>query len=323
MESGNANLGNTGLKTLIPIPVEHPFHPILSGGKPVILDGGLATELEAQGHDLRHPLWSAKILESHPEALRAVHQTYFQAGADCLITSSYQASLPGLHAQGYTSEQSAALLRKSVALAQVGAPLIAASIGPYGAFLANGAEYRGNYSLTRSELVDFHSERWHILADTAADLLACETLPSLREAEALLDLLQASPDTWAWFSFTCRNGTQISDGTPFQEIVKLFQGQERVAGIGVNCTPPEAVSSLIAEAKIADIQVPFIAYPNSGEVFDGHARSWTGTPSLTFWVDQASQWIAEGASVIGGCCRTRPSHIAAFAQTIHSPQKIK
>ena len=297
----------------------NPFRPILEQDRPVILDGGTATELEALGHDLSNPLWSAKLLATAPEAIRSVHRQYWEAGADCLITTSYQASLPGLLKRGYTEVEAEALLLKSVELTCFSprksrplSPIVAASIGPYGAYLADGSEYTGNYGLTRSQLREFHSGRWQILSDSPAHLLACETLPDLKEAEVLLDLLASTPETWAWFTFTCRNAHQISDGTPFREVVHLLKDAPRVAGIGVNCTPPEVITPLIRIAKEEGLETPFIAYPNSGEVFDGHRRCWTGKVTVGNWVSWAWEWWEAGAGVIGGCCRTRPEHIRAL-----------
>ena len=139
-----------------------------------ILDGGLATELERAGFDLGHRLWSAKVLVTHPQAITEVHRAYLEAGADCIVTASYQASSVGLPWDGVGLE---AVLDRAVALACEARdafdatrppdrvrPLVAASIGPYGAALADGSEYRGDYGLTRSELRAFHAPRFRHLA---------------------------------------------------------------------------------------------------------------------------------------------------------------
>ena len=205
-----------------------PLAPFLREQGFVVLDGGLATELEVRGHDLRDPLWSAKVLLDDPETVRAVHTAYLEAGADCIATVTYQASVPGFAARGLGRDEGLQQLRRAVALAveardafwadpdhRAGRlrPLVVASVGPYGAYLADGSEYRGDYGLSRAELMDFHGERWRVLAGAGADLMACETIPSAVEAEVLLALLEESDGNWAWISFSCRGGDRISDGS--------------------------------------------------------------------------------------------------------------
>lgn len=238
-----------------------PLAPFLVGGGTLVLDGGLATELEKAGFDLDHPLWSARVLLEAPEAIAAVHRAYLEASADCVTTASYQASPAGFRRVGLSEGEAADLLRRSVALARetrdafwadspnrVGRrlpPLVAASLGPYGACLANGAEYTGAYDLDVAGLVAFHRERFQLLAEAAPDLFACETIPSAAEARALLSLLRERETARAWLSFSCRDGERISDGTPFAEVVRLVDDHPQVVAVGVNCTAPEHVESLL------------------------------------------------------------------------------
>ena len=198
---------------------------ILEQRRFVLLDGGLATELQRRGHDLNHALWSARLLVAEPDAIRDVHRSYLAQGADCLISASYQASIPGLIREGLSEQKADQLLRKSVAIARevrdefvlqqdsensaAIRPLVAASVGPYGAYLANGSEYVGDYGISQDELRAFHQTRWDILNDTGADLLACETIPSLQEAEVLRALIDESPDCYAWISFSCSKSTPL------------------------------------------------------------------------------------------------------------------
>jgi homocysteine S-methyltransferase len=276
-------------------------NPIYGRGL-ILLDGGLATELERRGHDLSDELWSARLLIDEPDEIRAVHEAFVEAGAECVITASYQASVEALRARG---ADPAEILLRSVELAR-GAPLVAASVGPYGAALADGSEYTGDYG--DIDLAAWHAERFAILDGSAADLLACETLPSLREAEALAGLLDRKH---AWFSFSCRDGRHISDGTPIRDCAAFLDRFERVAAIGVNCTAPRFVESLIGEVKAATSK-PIVVYPNSGERYaDG---SWTG--SADPFDARAPSWIAAGASLIGGCCRTTPPDIRYLVRQI-------
>lgn len=289
----------------------------------LVMDGGLATELERRGFDLRNPLWSARLLIEAPDAIRQVHLDYLLAGADCITTATYQATLPGFMARGLTEAEAEALLHRAVELAQEARaqfaahpaaqgrprPLIAASIGPYGAYLANGAEYTGVYDRDRAGLAAFHQRRWQVLAASAADWLACETLPSFIEAQALAHLLQTTPGRYAWFSFSCRDEQHISDGTPLAVVAAHLDDYAQVAAIGINCTSPRFIPSLIAQARQATHK-PIIVYPNSGERYDPITQAWQGESVADEFAQAARGWLAAGARLLGGCCRTTPDHIA-------------
>jgi homocysteine S-methyltransferase len=292
-----------------------------------VLDGGLATELERRGFDLDGPLWSAQVLQSSPEAVLAVHRDYLEAGADCLLTASYQVSAEGFEAIGNNprdaAKAAAGALRTSVELAerarseyQASTPRriwIAASLGPYGAMLHNGAEYHGNYQCSFAELVGFHSRRIAVLAETRADFLAFESIPSRQEAEAILSALETHPDLAAYLSFTCKDGTQVSHGERLQECAELLDQQPQVIGIGVNCTSPELISSLIGELAQATSK-PIVVYPNSGERWNAEHRCWSGDGQIREFGDLAGRWRSAGALWIGGCCRTGPEHVRAVAE---------
>jgi len=313
-------------------PAADPLAPFLSGGGALVLDGGLATELERAGFDIDHPLWSARLLRDQPEAIRLVHGTYLEAGADCITSASYQATVPGFVREGMSEREAEALLRRSVDLALEARdafwaeprncegrhrPLVAASVGPYGAFLANGAEYTGNYDRDEAGLAEFHRDRLHLLARTGADLLACETIPSGPEARALTSLLLASPGLPAWVSFSCRDDTRLRDGTPLANCVRLLEGVPRVVAVGVNCTSPDFVEALLARATTATSR-PLVAYPNSGETYDAAKRTWVGSPASD-WGERGRAWRHAGARLIGGCCRTGPVHVRALRDALGRP----
>ena len=308
----------------------NPLLPFWEHAPAFILDGGLATELEARGYDLNDSLWSARLLWENPAAIRQLHYDYLQAGADGIITATYQASIPGFARKGIRRAQARELLRLAVRLAVEARatfwadatnqrnrlrPLVIASVGPYGAFLADGSEYRGDYSVGEDCLYRFHQPRWQVLADSGADLLACETIPSYIEARALRRLLQETPDVWAWFSFSCRDGQHISDGTPLATCAALLAETERVAAIGVNCTPPRFISNLIAELRRVTDK-PIVVYPNSGEAYDAGTRQWSGENDAHAFADLGQVWAQAGARIIGGCCRTGPGHIAALREVV-------
>jgi homocysteine S-methyltransferase len=292
-----------------------------------ILDGAMATELERRGFNLDGPLWSARVLESSPEAIAEVHRAYLEAGADCLLTASYQVSAEGFQQIGYDPEDAVQAadrsLRASVAIAErvrseyySTSPRriwIAASLGPYGAMLHNGAEYHGNYECSYEELVGFHGRRIAVLAETNADFLAFESIPSLEEARAILTALRPYADVPAYLSLTCRDGTHVSHGETLRECAELLDGQPQIIGIGVNCTRPELIAGLIRELAQVTSK-PVIVYPNSGEEWDAVDRCWQGDGQIKDFGDLALRWRNAGAQWIGGCCRTGPEHVRMVAE---------
>jgi len=292
----------------------------------MILDGALATELERRGADLSDPLWSAKVLLEQPELIRAVHRDYFAAGADVATTATYQATFEGLARRGLDHAQAAQLMRTAVALAceareafwaepaRAGdrlRPLIAASIGPYGALLADGSEYRGEYDLNDEALMAFHRPRLCVLAESDADLLACETIPSLREALALARLLQEFPQRSAWISFSCRDAVHTCEGQPIAECVARLREFPQVVAVGVNCTAPEYIENLLLQMR-GQTDRPLLVYPNSGEHYDAQAKRWIGAAESSPLASHAQAWQRAGARLIGGCCRTSPADIHAL-----------
>jgi homocysteine S-methyltransferase len=290
---------------------------------PVVIDGGLATLLEAHGHDLSSKLWSARLLAENPAAITAAHQEYFEAGAQVAITASYQASFQGFAELGFDRKQTADLLRRSVRLARAGADLagshdrhtiperwVAASVGPYGAALADGSEYRGDYGLTVAELRAWHRPRLQILADSGADLLALETIPCLAEAEALLAEVDALRVP-AWLSMTCSAG-RTRAGEPVEDAFAMAGDVESVIAVGVNCVDSVEAADLVSSA-VESSRKPAVVYPNSGESWDASKRSWGGR--ATFGPEHAAVWVAAGARLVGGCCRVGPSAIRALARS--------
>ena len=302
----------------------NPIAAALTHTDTLILDGALATELEARGCNLADTLWSAKVLMENPELIYQVHYDYFAAGANVAITASYQATPLGFAARGLDSGQASALIRQSVALAQRArddyraasgseAPLlVAGSVGPYGAYLANGAEYRGDYALPAAEMKDFHRPRVAALLEAGVDLLACETLPSFGEIQALISLLAEFPHSSAWFSFTLRDAQHLSDGTPLSKVAEVINDAPQVVAVGLNCVALESVTPALQTLQ-ALTDKPLLVYPNSGEQYDAVSKSWHSAPSGCTLHDKFPEWQQAGARLIGGCCRTTPQDIAAIA----------
>ncbi len=298
---------------------------LLAARTVIILDGALATELERRGADLNDALWSAKMLIERPQMIRAVHLEYFEAGADVATTATYQASFEGFGRRGIGEAAAAALMREAVALAvaarqefwadpsnRVGRrrPLVAASIGPYGAMLADGSEYRGGYAASDAALIGFHRPRLEVLARSGADLLACETIPGLREALILARLLGEFPDVSAWMSFSCRDDAHTSEGDPVGECAARLREFPQIAAIGVNCTAPAHIASLLRRMR-ARTSRPLVAYPNGGGDYDAVNKRWLGGCGAPL-AALAPGWYAAGARLIGGCCRTTPGDIGAL-----------
>ncbi len=312
-------------------------HPI------IILDGAMATELEKDGANLNDDLWSARLLLDNPEAIAGVHRRYFEAGADCAITASYQATVSGFMERGLSAEDATALIARSVqlavqerdafwkgytdaahaqdaggqALASRPRPFVAASVGPYGAYLADGSEYRGDYGRSEQELYDFHYDRLRILIEAGADVLACETIPCLVEAQAIVRALEQFPDVYAWISFSARDGKHISSGEAVADCAAWLDGHEQVAALGINCTALEYIPSLIQEMS-SRTSKPILVYPNSGEQYDPVTKTWHGTACAGSYGEHARTWYELGARLIGGCCRTTPQDIAEVQAAIRA-----
>lgn len=302
---------------------------VLASG-PWAVDGGLATELEARGYDLSGTLWSARVLEADPDAVRAVHAAYFRAAAVVGTSASYQVSRSGYERNGLTAAQAGAALTRSVRLVREAAEvvraegvttplLVAASVGPYGATLHDGSEYRGRYGLSRARLAAFHRERLDVLAAAGPDLLAVETIPDLAEAEALVEVLADHPDLPAWLSYSCADGATTCAGQPYADAVAVAVSAPTVLAVGVNCTKPEHVAGLLAAGELARAGRPYVVYPNAGRVWDGAASEWNGDGTDRLPAAAVRDWVARGARLVGGCCGLGPAAVREIAAALAPP----
>jgi homocysteine S-methyltransferase len=297
-----------------------PSLPEALRARPVVLDGGLATELERRGHDLSSALWSARLLADDPGTIADVHRAYFTSGAEVATTASYQASLDGFTRLG---RDGAVMLRRSVQLARQardehGVGWVAASVGPYGAVLADGSEYRGHYGLSVRQLRDFHRPRLEILAAAEPDVLAVETIPCLVEVEAVLAELDQL-DVPAWLSLTTSGG-RTRAGEPADEAFAMAADVGAVFAVGVNCVAPDEVTGCVATAH-ARSGKPAVAYPNSGESWDAQGRRWTGAARVRPL--DVTAWLAAGARLVGGCCRLGPADISVIAATLRGQLEVR
>lgn len=296
--------------------------PALLADRPVVLDGGFATELEARGHDLRDDLWSARLLRDDPQAVVDVHRTYFEAGADVAITASYHATVEGFARFGIVEEEARALLRASVELARRardeagGSGLVAGSVGPYGVVWANGSEYRGDYSAAGDdEIAATQRTRMAELVAAGADLLAIETIPNGREAAIVGDLLTELPGVDAYISFCCTSDHALSDGTPIADAVRAATRSGRAVAVGVNCTPPQHVEALLTAMRTVT-DLPLLTYPNWGRVWDGDTYTWSGAGVDSFAPELVHRWQAAGARALGGCCGIGPGAVTQVAAAL-------
>ncbi len=309
--------------------IQSPLAPILAAQRFVVLDGGLGTELEHRGHNVTDPLWSAVLLIDRPAALHAVHLDYFRAGADIVVTASYQLSFEGLAAHNLSATAAEAVFVRSIRLAQDARdqfqsesddprrlrPLVAASVGPYGATRGDGSEYTGVCGISDRQLRAFHAARLDVLVSAAPDLLACETIPSRREAEILADLLVERATTPAWISLVGKNGTLLADGTPFAAVVASLGAAGPVVAIGLNCTAPQWIAPLLQSGGEAG-EKPFVVYPNGGSVYDAKTKLWSGEESADSIPRLIDKWYDLGARVIGGCCRTTPKTVREIRERL-------
>lgn len=278
-----------------------------------VLDGGLSTALEELGERPSGPLWTAEALLDRPEVLEEAHRRFVDAGADVVITASYQASVPGFVAAGLDASAARRLLGSTTAVARAsGASVVAASVGPYGAVLADGSEYRGVYDASWSEVRALHRERLEVLVDSGPDVFAVETMPTVAEAEIVVDELRRLTDAPAWVSFCCRDADHTFGGDRFADAAAAVAGA--VDAVGVNCTAPLHVAGLLAQAPGG---MPLVAYPNHGGTWDAEHRCWAfpgGAGSLGEWLTGlVPQWLHAGARLIGGCCGVGSDGIRALA----------
>ncbi|XP_074309469.1 homocysteine S-methyltransferase 1 [Silene latifolia] len=310
---------------------------IENAGGCAIIDGGFATQLEKHGASINDPLWSALCLIQDPHLIQRVHLEYMEAGADILVTSSYQATIPGFLSRGMSMEEAESLLVKSVKLAiqsrdefwstvsviaenSYKRALVAASIGSYGAYLADGSEYSGIYGddVSLAKLKDFHRRRLQVLAGAGPDILAFETIPNKLETQAIVELLEdENIDIPSWICFSSVDGENAPSGESFEDCLNVINKSNKVAMAGINCAPPQFVDTLIRRFKKLTHKM-IVVYPNSGEIWDGRAKRWLPSQCSDdkAFTSMALRWREAGAKLIGGCCRTTPSTIRGISKAV-------
>lgn len=290
--------------------------------KPLLIDGAMSTALEQLGADTNNSLWTASVLANQPALVKKVHQEYFKAGARLAITDTYQANVPAFIRNGYSKQEAHSLIQRAVALAKEARDeyqqetgiynYVAGALGPYGAYLANGSEYSGDYHLSTIEYQQFHRPRLTDILTVGVDVIAIETQPRLDEVLAELDLVkELAPDTLCYVSFSLKDSTRLPDGTPLAVAARTVAKYPNVFAVGVNCIPLEEVTAAIETIHQATDK-PVIAYPNSSATYDPTTKTWSYPHGRRSLVDYLPQWLAAGLTIIGGCCTTTPQDIAAL-----------
>ncbi len=302
----------------------HSFQEALQTEKFLILDGAVATELEKKGANLNDSLWSAKILLEQPELIKETYLEYLEAGADIICTATYQATFEGFRNKGIEKKKAIALFKLSVELAQEARAIhqdksqnnnqfIAASIGPYGAYLADGSEYTGDYPIRKKELIAFHQERLELMIELGVDLLLFETIPNMEETIGLVELLSDLPAIPVLFSFSCKDAEHIRDGSPLSEAGAIAASSPQIVAVGVNCIQPSLVSPAISNLN-KTLNKPLLAYPNNGDLWDAANKCWIDGEKEAQTTCLWENWVENGVKILGGCCRTTPVDISHLFQ---------
>lgn len=277
------------------------------------LDGGLSTALEGLGLNLNTSLWTGELLRSNPKAIERAHRAFVDVGAEIIITSAYQISFTGCKERGWSDSEITSALTLSTELAKSAADgnaKVAASVGPYGAALADGSEYRGRYGVSNSKLREFHERRLEILISTEPDYLALETMPDMQEVEVLLELIsEFNSGIPFWVSYSCNSELKTNAGQEFSEATELVNSHKDAFAVGVNCTAPNLINDLL---KAGNSKLPYIVYPNAGREWDANRKEWSGPASGSFSPDLIAEWIDSGARIIGGCCGVSPKDIESI-----------
>lgn len=281
-----------------------------------LLDGGLSTALADRGHHAGGPLWTGSLLLADPDAVVHAHRDFVDAGAEVLITGSYQLSFDGGRLAGWSDDDTERALRNSTVAARMASAedtLVAASVGPYGAALNDGSEFRGGYGVTDSTLRDFHARRLDILLDTEPDLLAIETQPELQEIDVLLTLLaERATDIPFWVSCTVTQPGRIAGGAPWDEVVARVAQSDNAIAVGINCSSVEFIGDTL---RTASTDLPYIVYPNHGQEWNAATESWVGTGhDLTD--AHLDDWHELGVRMVGGCCGFGATAIARLGKSL-------
>jgi S-methylmethionine-dependent homocysteine/selenocysteine methylase len=278
---------------------------------PLCLDGAMGTELERRGVATGLPLWSARALVERPDVVAEIHRDYVKAGADLLTANTFRTQRRTLSREG-RGPLAAELTRRAVALAREAAHTAARPVAVLGSAAPLEDCYRPDLVPDAASLAREHAEHAEHLAEAGVDAILVETMNTAREAEAAARAARATGLPFV-ASFVCGEGARLLSGEP------LRAGLEAVAAhgpraVGVNCLPPSLVAACFAE--LARAGIPFCVYANLGrpDPVRGFAPSEDCSPAA--FAELARGWAEAGAALVGGCCGTRPPHMAALAAVL-------
>lgn len=294
--------------------------------QPLLIDGAMSTALEQLGADTNNPLWTASVLDKQPNLVKQVHQEYFKVGARLAITDTYQANVQAFVANGYSERQAHALIKRAVQLARDARDeyqqatgvynYIAGAVGPYGAYLADGSEYTGDYQRSEAEFKEFHRPRLTDILSVGVDVIAIETQPRLDEVIAVLKLAkELAPTIPCYVSFSLKDHASLADGTPLAVAAATVDQYDNVFAIGANCIPLERVAPAVTVIRRATDK-PIIAYPNSSAVYDPQTKTWAYPHGHRSLASYLPQWLSAGVTIVGGCCTTTPADIALLHEKL-------
>eukprot|EP01038_Epipyxis_sp_PR26KG_P005628 gene5628-7772_t len=309
----------------------------------LILDGALGSEVKYRNPSSMDPyLWSAGALIDDISTINGIHLDYIQQGADIITTSSYQISYESFQRfRGYSISQTNKYLLDSINVAHSAKTracdlveksiFVASSIGCYGAHLADGSEYHGEYGKSLSYLMNWHEQKLNYVALQNPNIIACETIPCKMEAIALTKLIANSSSQFcSWISLACKSETLLNSGESIEDTLRAIEDDveyqlEKENGnfdklmIGVNCTDPIYVEEIINLMKenIKSTRV-LVAYPNRGCVWNDESKSYVEESGFSDdqFAECAKCWLDAGARIIGGCCCTTPLTISKVKSSL-------
>jgi S-methylmethionine-dependent homocysteine/selenocysteine methylase len=286
--------------------------------KPLLLDGGMGRELRFRGVDVPETIWSAGALMTDPDVVRQIHSDYITAGADIVTANTYgvikddlaKVGIEDRFAELNTLACHLALEARARSQRDV---LIAGSLPPL------RGSFRPDLVGPGDEIEALYQEQADLLA-LHVDLLLCETMSSAAEGRAAARAAcRTGKPVWvAWTLHEIRPG-ELRSGDSIDDAVAALDGLP-VSGFLANCCAPERVTDAMPRLM-----------SSGGEWIGGYANTFTPIPqdwtlggeketdgllTLRSDLDPASytahvaDWLAAGATVVGGCCGTRPAHTA-------------
>lgn len=298
--------------------------PALKLPQTVLLDGGMGRELRFRGVDILDTIWSANALLVAPEIVRQIHLDFISAGADIITTNTYGLVRANLAKEGI-EKRFIELNKLACTLAVEAREIAGRSVMIAGSLPPLRGSYRPDLVGDFEEIEPLYREQAELLA-WHVDMLICETMSSAAEGKAAAQAAcQTGKPVWvAWTLHEDRSGRLRSGETISEAYAAL--GDLPVSGVLANCCAPESITKAIP--KLAETGVQYTGgYANA---FRSVPEDWKINgdkqtdgllelrPDLDpeCYAEHAARWLKKGATVLGGCCGTRPAHIARLRQLV-------